>query len=217
MSRSLKELYPEKYQNFLNSKNYKLRTKIQQESNFQKEVCKREANYICAHCGEHALDAHHIIPIEEGGEDTQENLICLCRRCHQQVHKDVYTVDKETKTLIPVINKDHIVENKPEYVVQFEELNNLVLYKATRGWYTFINSIKVELTAKEIKEAVNYVPKAHQKHTVYHEVANMKKLILEKSQDMPWKQGKELRRFVRLYNHDRDYEILKQLYTALNK
>ena len=131
MSRSLKNLYPEKYQNFLNSENYKLRSKIQQESNFQKEVCKREANYICQHCGQPALDAHHIIPVENGGEDTQENLVCLCRKCHQQVHKNVYTVDKETKKLIPVIYEDHKLTKKPSYISEFEELTGLTLYRGT--------------------------------------------------------------------------------------
>lgn len=214
-TRSLKNLYPEKYQNFLNSDNYKLRNKIQKESNLQKEVCKREANYICAHCGAPALDAHHILPLEEGGNDTQDNLVCLCRKCHQQVHKGVYTVDKETKELIPVIIKEHIVENKPSYILQFEEENNITLYRNTGSWYAFIDGIKVKFEISAIKKAVDYKANKYTKNDLYHEVAEMKRAVKEASEDMPWRQGKEIRKFVRLYNHERDYEILKQLYEAI--
>jgi len=28
-------------------------------------------------------EAHHIIPIKDGGRDIEENMICLCRECHQ--------------------------------------------------------------------------------------------------------------------------------------
>ena len=214
-SKSLKDLYPEKYQNFLNSEKYKLRNRIQKESNYQKEVCKKEANYTCAHCGQPALDSHHIIPLDQGGPDTQDNLICLCRKCQQQVHCGVYTVDLKTKTLLPVINQAHVVEEKPDYIKAFEEKNNLTLYKSTAGWYAFIDNIKTFFTITEIKEAINYKHIKYHRNEHYHEVAKMKNELTKASKEMRWEQGKEIRKFIRFYEDKRDYEILVKLYKAI--
>lgn len=32
------------------------------------------------------MQAHHIIPVEEGGSDELGNLLPLCSDCHKQVH-----------------------------------------------------------------------------------------------------------------------------------
>ncbi|MFI5420685.1 MAG: HNH endonuclease [Nitrososphaerales archaeon] len=33
------------------------------------------------------IHTHHIIPIRFGGEDTEENKIKLCSKCHSKIHK----------------------------------------------------------------------------------------------------------------------------------
>jgi hypothetical protein len=33
------------------------------------------------------FEVHHIIPVEEGGSDEPQNLILLCRECHNEVHR----------------------------------------------------------------------------------------------------------------------------------
>ncbi len=46
-------------------------------------------DFTCWRCGETAfwkLTTHHIVPINEGGQDVAENLITLCEDCHAQVH-----------------------------------------------------------------------------------------------------------------------------------
>jgi len=58
----------------------------------RERVLEREG-YECRFCGktneEHieetdrGLDAHHIIPERDGGEDTMRNLVALCRSCHR--------------------------------------------------------------------------------------------------------------------------------------
>lgn len=44
----------------------------------------------CRHCelwvGEGHRHHHHIVYRSQGGEDTMENLILLCQKCHQAVH-----------------------------------------------------------------------------------------------------------------------------------
>ena len=41
----------------------------------------------CEVCGEPMKDVHHIIPVKDGGTNDEDNLICLCRSCHQKAHK----------------------------------------------------------------------------------------------------------------------------------
>ncbi len=45
--------------------------------------------YQCTECGKKniKIDAHHIIWKENGGKDTIQNLITLCKDCHRKVHQ----------------------------------------------------------------------------------------------------------------------------------
>jgi 5-methylcytosine-specific restriction protein A len=45
------------------------------------------ANPLCSVCGRPAQVAHHIVPIDEGGERLDEsNLSSMCRACHERLH-----------------------------------------------------------------------------------------------------------------------------------
>jgi len=47
-----------------------------------------EQDFIpCEMCKERAVDVHHIRPKSLGGTDEIENLIGLCRRCHNLAHR----------------------------------------------------------------------------------------------------------------------------------
>lgn len=70
------------------------------------EYAKRRANGICDLCeqsapfnkknGDPYLEAHHIIWLSKGGNDTIENTVALCPNCHQKIHVlDLYA-DKKT-------------------------------------------------------------------------------------------------------------------------
>ena len=50
-------------------------------------------NVPCAVCGCNAVDIHHIEPKGMGGRDMNDidNLIALCRRCHEMAHTHVLT------------------------------------------------------------------------------------------------------------------------------
>lgn len=40
----------------------------------------------CGKCGsEEQLEWHHMIPVSYGGETVDENMICLCHRCHKAI------------------------------------------------------------------------------------------------------------------------------------
>jgi len=34
------------------------------------------------------MQVHHILPVSEGGEDSEDNLVTLCSSCHNSVHSD---------------------------------------------------------------------------------------------------------------------------------
>lgn len=62
-------------------------------------------NFTCQDCGEfHAfinrhgmaipiddgdMEVHHILPVAQGGGDEAQNLVSLCRNCHQKRHKEL--------------------------------------------------------------------------------------------------------------------------------
>lgn len=52
--------------------------------------CLEKFDYRCQKCGKAkgagALEAHHIVPLEHGGLDVLDNLVCWCRDCHISHH-----------------------------------------------------------------------------------------------------------------------------------
>ena len=90
-----KQAYNKKYYE-ANKERLKLKTKTNAGSGDGEQVnrlkakkkCKELAHNECELCyaRDTKLDVHHIVPIEKGGTDDQDNLICLCRHCHQTIH-----------------------------------------------------------------------------------------------------------------------------------
>lgn len=54
----------------------------------RRERVLKRAGWECEECGEREdeLDVHHKIPIVQGGLHSPDNLICLCRDCHEKAH-----------------------------------------------------------------------------------------------------------------------------------
>jgi 5-methylcytosine-specific restriction endonuclease McrA len=221
MSRSLKELYPEKYQEYKESKHYKYICSIQAEANAAKQKCKELANYKCAICGEKAIDAHHIIGLKEGGSNEQDNLICLCRSCHQRVHKNVYIIDPETKEIRPNVELNIIDETeKQSYVAEFEKLINLPVFKCTNGYYIFKDNKKIKITASEIKEKVGYqsatqlrnmLPEKQQSIKERALLTKWKKYFKEAGNKPMWHQLCKVIRLWDTFNANKKEEIFEKL------
>jgi len=61
------------------------------ERKIQEQV-KRESGNRCAKCGGNkALHIAHIVPAQEGGQYTPDNLVCLCSDCHTQSHSEKWS------------------------------------------------------------------------------------------------------------------------------
>jgi len=81
--------------------NHDLVGKAYQESNRLDENLRiatlMRDRYQCTQCEKKnsQLDAHHIVWKEDGGKDTIQNLITLCKSCHRKVHKGKLQLDIE--------------------------------------------------------------------------------------------------------------------------
>lgn len=44
-------------------------------------------NGLCVRCGAQAVDIHHVIFKSQGGLGTEDNGVCVCRKCHDWAHQ----------------------------------------------------------------------------------------------------------------------------------
>ena len=51
----------------------------------------KDENILCEVCNAVAVDIHHIIYKSRGGSDLIENLVSLCRSCHNKAHNEQLT------------------------------------------------------------------------------------------------------------------------------
>jgi hypothetical protein len=62
------------------------------------EAARERDGKRCAICGfDWRVQGHHIIPLDQGGPDTLDNIITLCKGCHKSVHNSGWSVLKKAK------------------------------------------------------------------------------------------------------------------------
>ena len=128
------------------------------ECNKAKKECRKRYNYICQICGREGLDAHHIDLDETNNK--QENLICLCRSCHERVHLERYLwTGKEY-----IVNKDYFSKELSPMLEAYKEKHKLDGFiKTTAG----INAIKdnkfIPVTIEEIRADLGIKKKVYVK------------------------------------------------------
>ena len=67
----------------------------------RREAVLHRDNYTCQCCGKKncRLEVHHIEFKSNGGTDDEENLITLCKECHDRVHAGTVVLDKKPKKM----------------------------------------------------------------------------------------------------------------------
>lgn len=50
------------------------------------QLCKNEGPFISLKTNQPFLEVHHIIPLEEDGEDSLKNTVAICPNCHREAH-----------------------------------------------------------------------------------------------------------------------------------
>lgn len=78
------------------------------------EYAKCRAKGFCQLCGNPApffdkngrpyLEAHHIIRLADGGDDSIDNVVGLCPNCHRQMH--CLNLDEDVKNLLGIASRD---------------------------------------------------------------------------------------------------------------
>jgi len=95
--------------------------------NVQRQVFERDG-FRCRHCkkGKRELHAHHLEARKDGGLDTLENLVTLCKECHGDYHRGLislkigkHTYKGKVDTEVAIIRKNLVVE-KSEDVYGFQ-------------------------------------------------------------------------------------------------
>lgn len=145
---------------YVSSRDYKTK---QKNSNLKvcvdaKKECRKRYNYICQICGKEGLDAHHIDFDETN--NSQDNLICLCRSCHERVHLErfIWTGDKY------IINEEYLLEDLNPVLEEYKNKYQLDgLAKSTSGYFAIKDNQCTRLTYKEIKEDLGISKKVYVK------------------------------------------------------
>jgi 5-methylcytosine-specific restriction endonuclease McrA len=99
----------------------KLRYEVLRRDGFRCKVCGRSPDED-VHV---TIEAHHISPFGYGGVTTADNLITLCKTCHDGVHESVGGKSRpgvalELYPLIGVHPVRDLIDNQPDYEMGVE-------------------------------------------------------------------------------------------------
>lgn len=118
-----------------------------------KKACRKRYNYICQICGKEGLDAHHI-DFDETNNDP-DNLICLCRSCHERVHLERYLWNGESY----VINQDYLLKDLNPILEEYKNKYELDGFIKTTSHLNIIKDNKlIPITVEKIKNDLG-IPK----------------------------------------------------------
>ena len=86
-------------------------THIYTRNKYVSEYAKRRADGKCQLCGRLApfydnegrpyLEAHHIIRLADGGEDSENNVVALCPNCHRKMHS--LNLEEDVNKLLKIV------------------------------------------------------------------------------------------------------------------
>lgn len=80
------------------NRNSKIKENVLKRAKDKCELCNSKAPFI-KNNGEPYFEIHHLIPLAEGGLDTESNTTCLCPNCHKELHYGE-EAKKKTKLLL---------------------------------------------------------------------------------------------------------------------
>jgi len=70
---------------------------------------------ICPRCNKRNVSTiHHLIPRRWGGKDNVENLLLLCKECHDEIEEYTYNLFKKGKTFSPDVLRNFVLFGFPE-------------------------------------------------------------------------------------------------------
>ena len=91
---------------------YRKVEKKRMDNTLRLSIIERDGN-VCSVCsGSKTLEVHHIIPRSEGGSDSRENLITLCKKCHDEVELAEYRTAALIRNHTPEWKQDAAIPRK---------------------------------------------------------------------------------------------------------
>lgn len=120
-------------------------------ANIREYVLSRDS-YTCQHCKgkskDTKLEIHHILFRSNGGSDEPENLICLCKTCHNKLHENTIKLNKTGS-----IKKQYKHATQMNSIRQ-QLLRKLPLAKETFGYITKENRWNLGLSKEHYNDAI---------------------------------------------------------------
>jgi hypothetical protein len=120
-------------------------------SNTKSYVLDRD-NYTCQHCKgkskDSKLEVHHIIFRRNGGSDEENNLICLCKICHDKLHKGEISLNKKGKI------KSQLKHATQMNSIRIQLLKIYSTAKETFGYITKEHRQFMELSKEHYNDAI---------------------------------------------------------------
>ena len=122
--------------------------------NLKQYVLKRDS-YTCQSCKKNTkknveLHVHHIIFKSNGGTDTKNNLIILCKQCHDQLHKKKNAQGISTKLTAKANHTKHATEVS---IVAARLRKHFGEFEETFGFITKIDRMEQGLSKKHFIDA----------------------------------------------------------------
>lgn len=113
-------------------------------------------DYTCVNCGAKGgsygnteLHAHHVVPISSGGSHQKENLVTVCKQCHNAIHGDVQAPTSAKTTTVSKVGKDELTK-------KILELNREGLPEKKRPAYdVWEKFLELQEPSKELGNALN--------------------------------------------------------------
>jgi len=70
-------------------RNYRLTSLLKKKHNYECQICKEleKGNIPREEKEKVEIEAHHLIPLEEGGDDVSDNIIIVCSKHHKMFHE----------------------------------------------------------------------------------------------------------------------------------
>lgn len=107
-------------------------------------------NHTCQICAgkDTQLEVHHIIPKSQGGSNRMENLITLCKNCHEKIHKNELKINKEVRSFKHASHMN--IMRKKLYEILKNEFTNVF---ETYGYLTKFNREKLGMSKSHCNDA----------------------------------------------------------------
>ena len=119
--------FDELYEDWKKNNEVKKKTRNPVVAGITKRRAMVDNNYCCEWCGSQTsyssgVHSHHIKALSKGGVDNIYNTASVCPSCHAYFHSGESKPIDEYRLLM--ITKEHIIQENPEYLPQFNELLN---------------------------------------------------------------------------------------------